>query len=302
MVPSVPPGDRDRVYPEAWDRVAEVRVLRAKAEEPAATSTDAFEAMMLRTSILALSICAAGAAWAPPASTKYRVDYKSHQIVDLSPFGQGEQRQSFGWSSFLKITLTDTAGGRTMHAVVDSISVDSGSQIPAGVFDSVKGAAWLGFVSPEGRVSGLKMVERREGGEQLQGVLASFYPRVKKGAKVGDKWTDTLDVARESGNSTMSTRTVTNYTLSGTETRAGSKALRIDAAFSLAQTGVVESPQGAVNLDGTGTGTGSYYVATDGRFLGGSSTTKADITAVVPSAPSPIAIKDSSTITVTPLP
>ncbi|HXE58394.1 MAG TPA: hypothetical protein VNK43_10370 [Gemmatimonadales bacterium] len=263
----------------------------------------------LLVAALAAGTLALAPAWAPPNTTRYRIDYKANQVVDLTPLGQTEQKQSFGWSSFLNVTLNDSAGGRALTAVLDSVTIEPGSPMPAAAFDSVKGARWTGWISPQGKVSGLTAVVERPGVRQAEGLLAGFYPlvggfypRVKRGAKVGDTWTDTLDLPRNDEAVAMTTRTVTNYSVTGTESRNGVKALKIEAAFSVAHAGAIASPQGEVKVDGTGTGSGTYYVAPDGRFLGGSQTTNSDISAAMANLPTPLTIKDTSTLTVSILP
>ena len=128
-----------------------------------------------------------------PETAKYRVDIKSHQVIDLSPVNQPAQTQDFGATGFLTISLKDSTGGKAMDAVLDSMKVDSTSPIPPAVADSAKGSSWHGLVSPQGKISGLTAGTKTTAGGQFESILAGFFPRVKTGAKTGGTWTDTLD-------------------------------------------------------------------------------------------------------------
>jgi hypothetical protein len=189
-----------------------------------------------------------------------------------------------------------------MDAVLDSMKVDSTSPIPQSVADSAKGSRWHAVVSPQGKISGLTAGTKTTAGGQFESVLSGFFPRVKTGAKPGDAWTDTLDYASDQGPATFTMRTVTNYTAPGTEARGGVKALKVQAAYSAARTGTVHNPQGEMNIEGNGTGTGTYYVGTDGRFLGGESKDSTNLSVVAPFAPAPIPITSTTRMTITRLP
>ena len=261
-----------------------------------------------RPPVTVASLLAVGlSAWTmvpAPTTIKYRVDLKSEQVVDLSAFNQGEQKSSFSMSGFLTVGLADTAGGRTIDIGLDSLTADSMAQagVTKEMADSMRGSSWHGFLAANGRISGLKAVKAHPGTGQLAGFLSTFFPRVKPGAKVGESWTDTTDFATNDEAASFSVRMVTNYAATGTEVRNGIKALKIDAAFSSSRTGTITNPQGQLSVDGTSTGKGTYYMAPDGRFLGGMTTDNSDLSIVVPQAPQPIPLKATTVTTVTTLP
>ena len=66
-----------------------------------------------------------------PVTAKYRVDQSLTQEVDASGAGQGNQTLTFSTSTFVTVTLNDSAGGRTMRVVIDSVKGDSATPIPA---------------------------------------------------------------------------------------------------------------------------------------------------------------------------
>src|SRR5687768_7245529 len=81
-----------------------------------------------------------------PSTTKYRIDQSLTQEIDASAAGAGKQNLSFTASSFITVTLADSAGGKVMRVVVDSMRGDSATPIPAAVLDSARGAVFRGFV------------------------------------------------------------------------------------------------------------------------------------------------------------
>jgi hypothetical protein len=167
--------------------------------------------------------------------------------------------------------------------------------------DSARGRAWHAHLAPDGKVTNITRVDSTSQG-QVSDLLTNFFPRVRPGAKVGDQWTDTTETTSNEDGQSLTTRTVTNYSVTGTETRDGARALKIDAAFSLAQTGEINQAGQALTVDGTGTGTSTYYVTQDGRYLGGTSTTNAElqITAAAIPAPIPVQLKNVTTVGILP--
>lgn len=237
----------------------------------------------------------------PPGTmtTKYRIDQLLQQEIDATSTGGPKQSMSANLAAFVTITLADTAGGRTMHVVLDSMVTDSGSPIPPAVLDSAKGTSFHGVVSPTGRISNFKAKKPGLAAAQLQGVLAEFYPLTRAGAKVGDGWTDTTETTNDVTGGSVRTRRVTNYTAAATEMRDGTKSLKIDAAFSASLNGTQKTPGGPAKIEGTGSGSGSYYVGTDGRYLGGmtAQTSSLSVSGAFAPAPIPISIKQTTTIT-----
>ncbi|MEP7325804.1 MAG: hypothetical protein ABI836_07645, partial [Gemmatimonadota bacterium] len=174
---------------------------------------------------LALAGLAGGIVLAAPQTTRYKIETRSEQIVDLSAVGQGEQKTNISLVNFLTVTLKDTAGGRTVHAVLDSMLKADTNPVPEqSTLDSAKGRTWHGLMDPDGRLSGVKRMDSGPGGGDL---LTNFFPRVKHGAKVGDNWTDTSETATKEAGQSITTRTITNYKVTGTENRGGTQALRI---------------------------------------------------------------------------
>ena len=206
---------------------------------------------------------------APPVTAKYRVDQSLTQEVDATSAGQGKQTLKFSTSTFVTVTLNDSAGGRTMRVMIDSLKGDSTAPIPPAVMDSARGGEFRAFVSKAGKPSPLTPTGTSAAAAQVQGLLADFYPWVRAGLKVGDAWTDTTVNTTGAGSDTVTVRRITTYKAAAAESRGNVRALRITTDHRSDVTGLQPTPQGPAKIEGTGGGTGAYYVSPDGRYLGG---------------------------------
>jgi len=237
-----------------------------------------------------------------PVTTKYRIETKNETTVDLSAFGQPSQQINIGLVSWVAVTLSDTSGGRIVHLVVDSMRYDGGApMISQATADSAKGGVLHGFVDPSGRV---KNLTQQPGNNaflaDVQGVIHSFFPRVKVGAKSGDGWSDTVEVTTTTNGANLKTNFLINYTAAGLEQIAGLAALKLSGASSASVTGTIENPQaGTMEVEGKINGTSTSLVATDGRYLGGTSNSTADQTLKSAMLPSAIPVKVVRTVQVT---
>jgi hypothetical protein len=205
-----------------------------------------------------------------PATIKYRIDQTLSQEMDATVAGGAKQSISFSTTSFVTVTLADSAGGKVMRVVVDSIRGDSATPIPPAVLDSARGSEFHGFVQKSGKPTGLEPVSGASAAVQVQGLLSDFFPWTRAGLKVGDSWTDTTAKTNGTGPDSVTVRRVSAYKAAAGETRESRKAVRVTQDFTSSVAGTQPTPNGPARIEGTGTGTGAYFVGTDGRFLGGS--------------------------------
>jgi hypothetical protein len=63
-------------------------------------------------------------------------------------------------------------------------------------------------------------------------------------------------------------------------------------------TGTMETPAGSADMEGKSTGSATFYLAKDGRYLGGKTTSSGDASISGAFAPAAIPVKNSTTITV----
>jgi hypothetical protein len=204
-----------------------------------------------------------------PTTTKYRIDQSLTQEIDATAVGGAKQRIAFSTSSFVTVTLSDSAGGKSIRVVIDSLRGDSAAPIPAAVFDSARGAEFRGFVTKSGKPSGLEPAHPNPAAAQIQGLLSDFFPWIKTGVRLGDSWADTTARTNASGVDSVTVRRVSAYKAIGSETYNTRKAMRITEDFTSSVAGTQPTPSGPARIEGTGKGRGAYYVASDGRYLGG---------------------------------
>jgi hypothetical protein len=204
-----------------------------------------------------------------PVTTRYRVDQTLTQEIDATGAGKGKQSISFSTSGFLTLTLTDSSSGKMVKVVVDSMMGDSTSPIPASVFDSARGAEYRAFLSSTGKLSELEPVSSSTATQQIQGFFTDFFPWVKQGVKVGEAWADTTARTTISGTDTVLVRRVITYQAAAKDKRDNQKAIRITSAYASTVAGSQPTPNGPAKVEGTGKGIGTYFVTSDGRYLGG---------------------------------
>ncbi len=260
--------------------------------------------MIGRHFVVAASLLGLGgllvAATPAPTTLRYRIESKTEQVVDLSAMGQGNQTNAFSQIAIISITLSDTAGGKVMHAVVDTIGSDA--PLP-GIAESAQKAkgAWLhGFVDQWGRVKiAATSADSNDMVSQLRNSLARFFPIVKPGTKDGDTWVDTSRVDTKTAQQAMKTETITTYTRAGSAAHGGETALRIDATSATKGAGTMENPMaGTMDVELTDAGTETFWVATDGRYLGGEAKSDGKSLVRTPMAPDAIPVKLTRTTTV----
>jgi hypothetical protein len=204
-----------------------------------------------------------------PSTAKYRIDQSLTQEMDATAAGGPKQRIAFTTTSFVTVTLADSAGGKAIRVVVDSVRGDSATPIPAPVLDSARGTAFQGFVEKSGKPTGLKPATNVAAATQIQGLLSDFIPWIKTGLKVGDSWIDTTAKTTGTGPDSVTVRRVSAYKAAGSETRESRKAVRVTEDFTSSVQGTQPTPNGPARIEGTGSGNGAYYLGPDGRYLGG---------------------------------
>jgi hypothetical protein len=203
-----------------------------------------------------------------PTAARYRIDQSLTQEVDATAAGQGTQTLSFNTSSFVTVTLTDSAGGKAMRVVVDSMRGDSTSPIPAEVFDSAKGSVYHAFLAKNGRPGRLEATSASPAATQVQGLLSDFFPWVRPGLRTGEAWADTSVTATGEGADSVTVHRVTRYHADGPDPKQA-KAIRVAVDHTSKIAGSQATPSGPARIEGSGSGKGSYLVSTEGQYLGG---------------------------------
>ena len=236
-----------------------------------------------------------------PVTMRYRIDQSLTQEVDATAAGQGKQSLTFTTRSFVTVTLTDSAGGKTMRVVVDSMRGDSATPIPAATLDSARGSVFQGFVTRDGRPARLTPAVGNAVAGQILGLVSDFYPWTRAGIRTGETWTDTSSVTTGDAPDTVIVRRVTNYRASGNEAAGSRPAVRVATDYTSEVAGSQPTQNGSAKIQGTGSGKGSYLVASDGRYLGGQWELHSSLSLSGAFAPQPVPITLHQTTSVVPL-
>lgn len=236
-------------------------------------------------------------AWsaAAPGPHKYRIDIKTKITQDLTAMGQGPQTQELINTGFITLLEKDSSGQRVVRVTLDSLVAGAGSQMSPEQLKTVQGATWTGVRGANGRVDSLKLVVANDTAASMEGLLKTLFPPLRKGATAGQSWTDTTD---SDGLLGVPVRTVTNLVTSA-ETFEGAKVTKLTGASATAISGTIQSPQGQVEIEGSGTGNVTWVIGADGTLLNGSGTNnqKMTVSIAVAPAPIPVTVDISSTTT-----
>jgi hypothetical protein len=237
----------------------------------------------------------------PPLTTRYRVDQTLDQEIDASAAGAGKQSIHFTTTSYLTVSLRDSAGGKAVRIVLDSMVGDSTAPIPTSVMDSARGGEFRSFLERSGR-PGRLVTTGNAAAAQIQGLLSDFLPWVRPGFKVGESWADTTVATTGEGADTVTVRRVITYRAAAAEGQGARRAMRIATTHASQVSGTQPTPQGSAKITGTGTGSGSYLVSPDGRYLGGQWEVTSSLQLAGAFAPQPVPITITQTTKVAPLP
>lgn len=232
-----------------------------------------------------------------PVTLKYKISQHFSQTIDLTAMGGEPQSGAADYDVYVTINSQDSAGGHAVALTVDSVvpAANSDPQVASTVTAGLMGAAGSGFVDGDGEVAGFSGDAK---GKALKGLAQAVYPKVKKGVKAGDKWTDTTSAVDSLMGGAITRKTITNYTSSEGTKWKGESTLQLVAASSYSVTGT----QSGMSLDGNGRNNGTFTVARAGHTVSGQSAGQVNINATGPQAPMPIPIVSETSSTITLLP
>jgi hypothetical protein len=245
-------------------------------------------------------LVAGGVPGPAPVTTKYKIETKVQTTIDLSAMGQGTQQQDVIQSAFITIALNDTATGKVVHVVIDSLATDAAIPGAAEAMAKAKGAWLHGLIDSKGKVTVVKTsADSNDFVAELKSSVPTFFPRIRAGAKQGDSWVDTTNLDTRTTSRAVKSTVITTFTHAGADPAAGPNGLRIETIFSSTAAGTVENPMaGTMEMESNDKGTGKFYVGADGRYLGGSSQSEAKATIKSAMGPDPIPLKIIRTSTI----
>ncbi len=220
-----------------------------------------------------------------PSAVRYVVHRQLHIQQAL---GGQTQAQDVGARIFLAVAMTgpaDSLGYPTIFSV-DSIVGDSGMHQP--VVDNVvkvRRLMFTGRVAPRGEFVRATPSDSAlaQSVVQLLGNFRDFLPRLPAdGVKPGAAWTDTVETTQKGSGSEISRRSIIQARAGGWEDHAGVKGIRLENNQTYRVAGSGKNAGQPFDLSGAGAGTGTAFIAVDGRYLGGEARDSAALTIRLP--------------------
>jgi hypothetical protein len=206
-----------------------------------------------------------------PSALRYVV----HQQIHVEQQFQGQtQVIDRGFRLFLAATIAGPAdsAGYPLSFTLDSIVADSGSVIPPTVnLASARGLRYSGRLTPAGefRQTATSDSALAQTFTQIVGGFRNFYPRLPRGGlALGAEWTDTVSTSDRAGVD-VTIKSVGHSRAAVWEQRNGTRCLRLEVSSAYTVVGAGEQGGQPLEISGTGTRTGVYFLAVDGRYLGG---------------------------------
>ncbi len=213
------------------------------------------------------------------------------------------QKQEGESNAMQRMSLVTTAkgGGQLEYAVtLDTMSATT-SMGPAPDLSKVIGLKFTGIMATNGKtISGDVTVPTGGDAKSPQAnALRTFLPLLGTNLKVGAEWTDSVAVSVSQANGAeVKQVTKFNYRLVGDTAVDGMKAWKIAAESKTAITGSGNMQGQNFSIEGTGTGSGTHVISTDGKYLGRAGKDETNLTVTVDAMGLVIPITQSSVVTV----
>jgi len=202
-----------------------------------------------------------------PGAARYKI--VSQQKMTQEAMGQkqdvdvnGEQVISVNVGRKAKDTLS-------LAVSLDSIAMTN-SMMGAMDMSKAKGTKVSSLISPLGVVYSSAVPDSGQAAE-IGAALVRVLPRVIAGLKAGATWTDTSTTKQKTGGLDIERTTIGTNKVVGDTTIDGEKALKIERTNTSKMSGTGSAQGQPISFEGTGNGSGTFYVTPKGMFVGADS-------------------------------
>ena len=249
-------------------------------------------------SVALLAFLVLPATGAAPSTLRFKISQNFSQTIDATSAGGGVQSLEATFDLYTTVKSTDSAGGRAITVTVDSVVAGTGvdPQIMGMIAGTLKGASGSGAITTDGKVTGFSSGNLQQDA-QLKQIARLAFPEMKKGAKAGDSWTDTLSTTDSAaGGGAITRKAITSHTAAAGDAMAGKPTLRVTTATAYTVAGMA---QGGVQIEGTGKSNAVLDVTAEGDLAKGQVSDESSLSATPPGSGEalPISNKTSSVIT-----
>ncbi len=180
---------------------------------------------------------------------------------------------------------------------IDSSNVTSDPPIQLPDVSKLVGTRVQGAMSRHGKVYEItsNAADSDANAQSLVEGMRRFLIPLPEDAAVGSSWTDTTrnSVSGDAGKLDMST--ITTSRIAGDTTFKGKKAWRVERSAQLAIHGTQSQAGQELQVEGSGTGNGTFYLGADGTYLGSSATQSMNMRITLPSTGQSVPITQAVT-------
>ncbi len=227
--------------------------------------------------------------------------HRFDSMITVHPGGR-TQVETFGRTAYLRVTLrdslvvpvTDSTADSTetlppvlsyvARITLDSIHQDPRSTMRQPALDSVRGASWQVLMAPTGGVGNITVGPASTVGQSLSGELARLlYPPVPRtGAAIGAQWSDSSESEIGGLSVAQTERALTRYHVPEQDLDSAPAILRVEGRADLVRWGMEERGGRAIELEGTGVDSITFYLGAGGRFAGAEGADSVAMTFTIP--------------------
>ncbi|MGH7583271.1 MAG: hypothetical protein ACREL5_08615 [Gemmatimonadales bacterium] len=160
----------------------------------------------------------------PAPTRRYHLEVTTSDEIDQSVIGKPKLSDGLVTSAYISVSISDTAGGKIVRVLVDSMSLQpSGALVeqlqqsrPTAAADALGASVRAMLVN--GRIAGAPQISDSNPalGPIVQ-AIGVLFPGIRAGAKVGDQWADTNHINNNSGSRHQTGQVVASWKVTGTE-------------------------------------------------------------------------------------
>jgi len=220
---------------------------------------------------------------APPARFSYgpsSVQYmlSSHLRVEQEFQGQ-VQANDFVMQYYVTSDIVDDAGVNRVTMTMDSVRILRGAGVTQADADAAAGVTFSGILTSQGDIIDYQVSDTTSQlVRQLSERFRRFFPTVPAGGVVASQsWSDTSEVNVDSQGIELLVETMTTNDAGAWTDQA--LPVTAVAEYSLSGGGMQGGTE--ITLDGTGVTHSTYYLGSNGAFMGGASADTANMAAFV---------------------
>jgi hypothetical protein len=232
-----------------------------------------------------------------PSSGRYRITgtMKQSQV-------QMGQTMEFELSSnqLLNVVVTKSGTALALSLTVDSATAATTAPMPAPDLSAIIGANVVGAMGFDGHMPTTTVTDKagKPMDASTNNSLKSFFPRLKVGATPGTTWSDTTATKGLQNGANVSSTTITEYTLVGDTTVAGTRGWKIVGTMSGSIEGAGNQGGADFSMKGAITGKSTMVIGAGGVFVSGVLSNDLKMTIDVPMASMQIPMTQTTTTTI----